>query len=121
MQAHTAQLAAVVRGTHRGVAQVDLINDGKVTRELLVHGGSVSADRTAAQMRSMDVEFVDPTGTLTYEDLVFGPRLQLWRGARIGGVDTRVSFHNTEESWRVSTGVTCGVKVDSSGALTLGP
>lgn len=129
MQGHSAELAAALRKSHTAVCQVDVIEDGKVTQQLQPHAGSVTADRMAAQMRSFEVDVSDPTGTLTPQGMTsllapFGRRLQLWRGARLGEVDTRVAYHNTAGSWAVSgtsTGVMNGVKVDTDGGLTLGP
>lgn len=129
MQGHSAEFAAAVRKSHTAVGRVDVIQDGKVVRQLAVHAGVVTADRAAAQMRSFDVEVADPTGELTPEGMTsllapFGTRLQLWRGVRLEDVDTRVALHNSPESWAVSdasTGVMNGVVVNGNGALTLGP
>lgn len=120
--------AAVVTN-HQAICQVDVLQDGKVVRQLAVHSGSVKADRTAAQMRSFDVEVSDPDGTLTPDGISallapFGTRLQLYRGVRIKNVQTQVAFYNTQSSWSVVTpfGQLNGVVGDpTTGALRLGP
>lgn len=120
--------AAVVTD-HQAICHVDVMRNGKVIRELVVHAGSVKADRTAAQMRSFDVDVSDPDGDLTPEGISallapFGTRLQLSRGVRIGNVQTRAAFYNTTSSWSVVTafGQMNGVVGDpSTGALRLGP
>lgn len=114
---------------HQAISKVDVVRDGKVIRTLAVHSGSVKADRTAAQMRSFEVEVSDLDGTLTPDGISallapFGTRLQLYRGVRIQNVQTLVSFHNTQSSWSVSTefGQLNGTVGDSStGSLRLGP
>lgn len=130
MQGHSDGFAASVRKSHVAVCQVDVIQDGKVVQQLAVHAGSVSADRTAAQMRSFDVDVSDPSGVLTPEGMTsllapFGTRLQLWRGVRLVDVDTRVAFASTVAGWSVSgtsTGVLNGVVGSpTDGALVLGP
>lgn len=119
---------AVVQ-SHQAICQVDVIQNNKVIRQLAVHSGSVMADRTAAQMRSFDVEVSDPDGTLTPDGISallapFGTRLQIYRGVRIDNVVTVVGFFNTQDSWSVVTtfGQLNGVVGDpSTGALRLGP
>ena len=127
MQGHSDRFAQAVRKSHVATSRVDVIQDGKVVAELVAHAGSVTADRTAAQMRSFDVEISDLT--LTPEDMTSllapGTRLQLWRGARLDDVDTRVQVANTQATWAVSdssTGVLNGVVASpTDGALVLGP
>lgn len=114
---------------HQAISLVQVVRDGKVIRELAVHSGSVKADRTAAQMRSFDVEVSDPDGTLTPDGISallapFGTRLQLSRGVRIENVQTQAAFYNTKASWSVVTefGQMNGVVGDATtGALRLGP
>lgn len=114
---------------HTAICQVDVLQNGKVIRQLAVHSGSVKADRTAAQMRSFDVEVSDPDGTLTPDGISallapFGTRLQIYRGIRLENVETVVSFHNTQSAWSVFTdyGQLNGVVGDpSSGNLRFGP
>lgn len=128
MQGHSAAYAQAVSGNHIANCEIDVIQDQKVVATLVAHSGSVTADRTAAQMRSFDVEVTDPTGTLTPEGMgallaPFGTRLQLWRGVRLSSTQTLGQFSNTQASWQVSsTGVLNGVVGDAStGELRLGP
>lgn len=125
MQGHSSGFAQTVRKSHTAVCQVDAIQDGKVVQQLAVHAGSVTADRTAAQMRSFDVEVSDPTRTLTPAGMTsllapFGTRLQLWRGVRLVDSETRAALHNTADTWAVNTGVMDGVTVGPDGSLVLG-
>ena len=127
MQGHSDRFAQAVRKSHVATSRVDAIQDGKVVDQLVAHAGSVTADRTAAQMRSFDVEISDLTRTP--EDMTSllapGTRLQLWRGARLDDVDTRVQVANADAGWAVSgtsTGVLNGVVASpTDGALVLGP
>lgn len=120
--------AAVVT-SHQAISRVDVVRDGKVIRQLAVHSGSVKADRTAAQMRSFDVEVSDPDGTLTPDGISavlapFGTRLQLYRGVRIENVQTQVAHYDTASSWTVTStfGQLNGCVGDPiTGALRLGP
>jgi hypothetical protein len=119
--------AAVVQ-SHTAICLVNVLQDNKVVAQLAVHSGSVTADRTAAQMRSFDVEVSDPDGILTPDGISallapFGTRLQLSRGVRIENVQTLVAFYDTANSWNVVTpfGQMNGVVGDpNSGALSLG-
>jgi hypothetical protein len=129
MQGHSDQFAAAVRKLHTAVCRVDVIQDGKVVAQLPVHAGSVTADRTAAQMRSFETEVADPSGVLLPEGMdsmlaPFGTRIQLYRGVRLSSVDTQAVFYNNAASWvpsGTSTGVLNSVKVSSGGTITLGP
>lgn len=126
MRGHSDRFAQAVRKSHVAVSRVDVIQDGKVVAQLPVHAGSVTADRTQAQMRSFEVEVSDPDRTRTPDDMTSllapGTRLQLWRGVRLDDVDTRVQV---APSWAVSnasTGVLNGVVASPiDGALVLGP
>lgn len=129
MRGRSAAFDQTVSGSHVSTARCDVIQDQKVVATLVVHSGSVTADRTAAQMRSFDIEVTDPTGTLTPEGMgallaPFGTRLQLWRGVQLGSTDTVSQVCNTQASWAVSdtsTGVMNSVVASASGALTLLP
>lgn len=130
MQGRSAEFDATIAKPHTAVCRVDLISDGKVIKQLEVHGGSVTADRTAAQMRSFEVDVIDRDGTLLPQDMTsdlapFGRRVQLYRGVRISNVDTVSVLYGTSgtTSWtpQTPTGVMNGVEVDVNGALTLGP
>jgi hypothetical protein len=111
------------------VQQVDVIQNGKVVDNLAIHAGSVSADRTAAQMRTFEIEVSDPNGTLTPEGMTstlapFGTRVQLYKGVRISNVEVQAVFYGTATSWvpsGTSTGALVSVKVDTDGSITLGP
>lgn len=115
--------------SHTAISRVDVVRDGRVIRQLDVHAGSVTADRTAAQMRNFDVEVSDPTGELTPDGMAslltpFGTRLQLWRGVRLDDVDTREFYADSANAWTPVTdqGQMCGVVVDPvTGELMLGP
>jgi hypothetical protein len=129
MQGRSPQFDATVRKSHRAVPRVDIIQDAKVVDQLAVHSGSVTADRTAAQMRSFEIEVSDPNGTLTPDGMTstlapFGTRMQLWRGVRISNVEIESAFYNDAGSWvpsGASTGTLASVKVDTDGSITLGP
>ena len=129
MQGRSAQFDATVRKSHRAIPRVDVIQDGKVVDQLAVHSGAVTADRTAAQMRSFEIEVSDPNGTLTPDGMTstlapFGTRMQLWRGVRISNVEIQSVLYRSADSWMPSgnsTGVLNSVKVDTDGSITLGP
>jgi hypothetical protein len=119
----------VVRSGQTAICRVDVIRDGRVVAQLTIHRGSVTADRTAAQMRTFEVEVSDPDGVLTPEDMAsllapFGTRLQLWRGLRLQDVTTLVFYANSAPAWQVTTsqGQMNGVVGDlTTGELRLGP
>lgn len=125
-QAHSDALEEIVRRSHTPVARGDIIDDGKVIHQLILTGGQITSDRQAAQMRTFEVQLVDPDGEIDYEDLLFGKRIQLYRGAvdQVASVDNHAVFYGTTTSWvpsGSSTGVMNGVKVDTDGSLVLGP
>lgn len=120
--------AAALQSGTTAVSQVDVIQNGKVVDLLQVHSGVVTADRTAAQMRSFQIEVSDPKGTLTPLDMTselapFGTRIQIWRGVRIKNTETADVLYNAAFAWTplTSTGVMNGVKIDTDGGLILGP
>lgn len=127
MQGHSADFDDTVRRPHTAVSRCDLIADGKVIRELEVHAGAVTADRTAAQMRSFSIDVLDRDGTLLPtgmgSDLApFGARVQLYRGVRIASVAVVSILGDARNPWTPSaTGVMNGVTVDTDGGLILGP
>lgn len=129
MRGTSPDFDAAVGRSHTAISQVDVIQNGKVIRQLAVHSGSVKADRTAAQQRSFDVECSDQDGTLTPDGISavlapFGTRLQIYRGVRIENVQTVVGHFDTVSSWQVSStfGMLNGVVGDpSTGSLRLGP
>lgn len=130
MQARSPEFDATITKPHTAVQQVDVIQNGKVVDQLAIHSGSVAADRTAAQMRTFEVEVSDPNGTLTPDGMTselapFGTRIQLYKGVRISDVQVQTVFYGTLDSWvpsGVSTGTLSSTLVDpSDGSITLGP
>jgi hypothetical protein len=128
MQGRSSAFDATARKPHTAVSRVDVIQNGKVVDQLNVHAGSVTADRTAAQMRSFQVEVSDPAGTLTPEGMSseiapFGTRVQIWRGVRIKNTEIEDVMYNSGNPWtpRTPTGAMNGVKIDTDGGLVLGP
>lgn len=127
MQGHSADFDATIRRPHTATSRADLIADGKIIRELEVHAGAVTADRTAAQMRSFSIDVLDRDGTLLPtgmgSDLApFGARVQLYRGVRISSTATVGIFGDVQHPWTpITTGVMNGVKVAVDGGLILGP
>lgn len=128
MQGRSPEFDATARKPHTAVSQVDVIQNGQVVDHLHVHAGVVTADRTAAQMRTFQVEVSDPKGTLTPEDMTsrlapFGTRVQIWRGVRVRNTETLTSIYNEVNPWTplTLTGVMNGVKIDNDGGLILGP
>lgn len=127
MQGHSPEFDEALRRSHTAVSRAELISDGKVIRELEVHAGSVTADRTAAQMRSFGIDIIDRDGTLLPtgmgSDLApFGSRIQLYRGVRLAAVDTISLVRGAGAPWTpTATGVMNGVVIDVDGGLILGP
>ncbi len=123
MRGFSDRFADTVSKSHTAVAEVDVLDEhGNVVDQLTVHAGSVTADRTQAQMRSFEVEISDQTRIP--EDMTSllspGTRLRLRRGARLEDVDLRVQTSNSTVSWQVvATGVLNSVEVNGSGALSL--
>lgn len=127
MQGHSAEFDEALRRSHVAVSRAELVSDGKVIRELEVHAGSVTADRTAAQMRSFGVDILDRDGTLLPtgmgSDLApFGSRIQLYRGVRLAAVETISLVRGPGAPWTpTAAGVMNGVVIDTDGGLILGP
>lgn len=128
MQGFSAEFAQTVQQSHTAVVLVQAIQNGKVVAELDVVAGSVNADRTAAQMRTMQFELVDRTGTLTPTDITsllapFGTRVQLYRGVRIRNIEAISAIYDAANPWTPQTpvGDMNGVKIDAYGNLALGP
>lgn len=129
MRGFSAAFGQIVKASHTAVCRVDVIRNDEVVQTLNVHTGSMTADRTAAQLRSFQIKVSDPDKSLTPASIAsllspFGTRLQLWRGVQIDDDTLTQSFHNTESSWvsTTATGVnngTVGSSID--GALTMGP
>ena len=129
MQGRSVEFDATISKPHVAVQQVDVIQNGKVVDQLAIHAGSVTADRTAAQMRTFEIEVADPNGTLAPEGMTsqlapFGTRVQLHKGVRISNVEVQAVFYGTTDSWvpsGISMGTLSSVKVDTDGSITLGP
>jgi hypothetical protein len=130
MQGRSAQFDVTIKTSgHTPVAAVNIIQDGKVVWKPPVISGSVTADRTAANMRTMTCVIVDPTGEYTPVDMnslvtPYGTHIQMFKGARNNSVDTRSTLYGTAASWvpsGQSTGMFNGTKVSATGSLTLGP
>jgi hypothetical protein len=128
MQGISPEAAVVLRKSHTAVSRADLISDGKIIRQLEVHAGAVTADRTAAQMRSFGIDIIDRDGTLLPtgmgSDLApFGSRVQLYRGVRLVSVEVLSAQYDVTHPWtpQTSTGSMNGVKIDVDGGLVLGP
>lgn len=128
MQGFSDEFAETVQGSHTAVLVVQLIQNGKVVAMVQPHAGSVSADRTAAQLRTIQFEVVDQDGTLTPTGMgsllaPFGTRVQVYRGVRIDNTETLSAVYGGANSWtpQTPTGEMTGVKIDGSGNLVLGP
>lgn len=128
MQGHSAEFDATIQKSHTSVIRADVIQDGKVVRHLEPHAGSVTADRTAAQMRTLQFEVIDRDGTLAPEGMTsllapFGTRIQLYRGVRIKAADAQSVIYNAANPWTPKTpsGQMVSSKIDPDGSLTLGP
>lgn len=128
MQGISLEFAETYLKSHTAVILVNVIRNGNVVATLEVHAGSVDADRTAAQLRTMQFEIIDRDGTLTPTGMSsllapFGTRVQLYRGLRINNVETVSAVYGAgNSSWAPqSTGVMNGTTIDQSGNLILGP
>lgn len=128
MQGFSLDFAETYLNDHTAVILVNVIRNGKVVATLEVHAGSVTADRTGAQLRTMQFELIDRDGTLTPTGMSsllapFGTRVQLYRGLRIKNVETVSAVYGAgNSSWAPqSTGVMNGTRIDQSGNLILGP
>lgn len=108
MQPTSSAFQAAVQGSHQAICRFDIIQNGTVVMQLPIVDGNVTADRTAAQMRSFDATLGDPDGTLTPEDMSavlapFGTRAQLWRGVLINEVDAVQDLDNTAAAFNEGT------------------
>lgn len=116
----------LVQTSHESVAEVDIIQSGKVVATLEPFDGHANADGTAAQMRSCTVSLADPTGKLTPVDAAallapFGTRMLLKRGIRIPG-SQMISQSDSGANGGFSTGTNIGAVADpTTGYLRIGP
>lgn len=124
----SAAFAATALHNHTAVILVEVIQNDKIVAILEVIAGSVSADRTAAQMRTMQFEIIDRDGTLTPSGMSsllapFGTRVQISRGVRINNVLILEAIYDVSHPWtpQTPTGVMNGTKIDGFGNLVLGP
>lgn len=127
MQGFSLQFAEAIQHSHTAVVIVQIVQNGKVVATLDVVAGSVNADKTAAQMRTIQFEIVDRDGTMAPTGMgsllaPFGTRVQLYRGVRIRNVQTISAVYDAANPWTPqSTGDMNGVKIDAYGNLALGP
>jgi hypothetical protein len=128
VQGISSDFATTIQQSHTAVVAAEAIRNGKVVADLEVHAGSVTADRTAAQMRTMQFEIIDRDGTLTPDGMTsvlapFGTRIQLYRGVRIKNVQVQSVVYNAANPWtpKTLTGDMNGVTIDGNGNLVLGP
>lgn len=104
MQPVSDAFQAAVQRSHQAVCQVDIIDDGIVVASLPVFDGSVTADRTAAQMRTFTASLGDPDGIYTpatMSDLLapFGRRAAIRKGVRIESVTAVQDIDNDVPSF----------------------
>jgi hypothetical protein len=129
MQGRSADFDATIQKSHTAVVSAQVHRDGKVSINLETHAGSVSADRTAAQMRSFEFEVIDRDGSLAPTGMTsplapFGGLVQVNRGVRIKNESVLNVIYNQANPWTpvTPTGMLNSVKVDpADGSLTLGP
>lgn len=126
MRGISSDFADIVRSDHESACAVDLIKGGRVIANAPVHGGTgVTADRTGAQLRTIEIEIADA-------DLIpesqqspvtpFGTRIQLWGGVVKPRTDLHEQVCDPVRGWSVSeAGVMDGLTVNGSGRLCIGP
>lgn len=125
MRPRSSDFDTHIRTDHTAVKRARLIRDGKVVQEVTVHGGSVTADRSAANLRTFEIDISDtdlvPEGQASLAS-PFGTLLQLESGVLIPATDSRQALNNSVNGWSVSgTGVLNGLKDNGSGVLVIGP
>lgn len=108
MQPTSSAFQAAIQASHQAVSRCDIIQNGSVVMQLPIVAGSVSADRTSAQMRRFDATLADPDGTLTPADMSavlapFGTRAQIWRGVLITQVDAVQDIDNSAATFNQGT------------------
>lgn len=129
MQGFSADFAATIQNSHTAVVSAKVIQNGSVVATLEAHAGSVTADRTAAQMRTLQFEIIDRDGTLAPTSMnsllaPFGSQILLERGVRIKNTEIISAMWDAANPWtpQTPTGQMVSVKIDpSDGSLTLGP
>lgn len=112
-----------VKQSHVATSKVDVVQNGQIVMTLNVHGGSVDADRTAAQLRRFDAVVADPDGTLspaTVTDALspFGTLVNVYRGVRVPDINEVGQTFVSQSDWL--TGTFDRMVATSGGALQLG-
>jgi hypothetical protein len=115
--------ATLTKTSHDHIARVDVVQEGVVVMSLLVHAGSVDADRGNRFMRRFTATVADAQGDLTpanIRDILapFGTILKLYLGVRIPVIADFVSLNETADDW--NAGTSWGVQPNGSGFLVLG-
>jgi hypothetical protein len=124
MQPTSLAFQTAVQGSHHAVCQVNILQKGQIVMQLSIFDGTVTADRTSAQMRSFTASVGDPTGTLTPKDMTsvlspFGTQVQIFKGVRIFAVAAVSRIDNSIVTW--SQGTNNGTIADPTvGDLILG-
>ncbi|MCW2904199.1 MAG: hypothetical protein JWO67_6464 [Streptosporangiaceae bacterium] len=108
MQPTSLAFQTAVQGSHHSVCLVNVIQKGQVVMQLPIVDGTVTADRTSAQMRSFTLTLGDPDGSLTPKDMTsllapFGSMCQIFRGVRISTVSAVVDLDNTAAAFNQGT------------------
>lgn len=111
-----------VRQSHVAAAKVDIVQNNTVVLTLAAHGGSVDADRTAAQLRRFTAAVADPDGTLTPDGLrdklaPFGTLARVYRGVRVPIITEVERVYVAADDWATGT---FDHTVAPSGVLQLG-
>lgn len=128
MQGFTPNFAETIQNHHTAVIAAKVIKNDVVVANLEVHAGSVTADKTAAQMRTLEFEIIDRDGTLAPTSMdsmlaPFGAQILLERGVRNKSTQTLSAQWNKAKPWTPQTpvGQMVSTKIDpSDGSLTLG-
>lgn len=130
MQGRSPEFDVTIQKSHTAVVAASVVTlDGKIIIKLEPHAGSVTADRTAAQLRTMEFEVIDRYGTLVPTSMSsplapFGALVQLERGVRNKSENILSVVYNQTNPWtpQTATGTLTSVKIDPfDGSLTLGP
>lgn len=130
MQGISAAYIATMQSSHTAVVAASVVTlDGKTILKLEPHAGSVTADRTAAQLRTMEFEIIDRLGTLAPTSMTsplapFGALVLLERGVRNKSENITSVVYNQTNTWTPQTpiGTLTSVKINPfDGSLTLGP
>lgn len=128
MQGFSSNFAETIQNHHTAVIAAKVIKNDVVVANLEVHAGSVTADKTAAQMRTLEFEIIDRDGTLAPTSMdsmlvPFGAQILLERGVRNKSTQTLSAQWNKAKPWTPQTpvGQMVSTKIDlADGSLTLG-